>query len=112
MYCDLAYFHYSFIHFCDGICGPDECIYLVNDIKTNETAAVDTPCAKTYQAELDKRGWTLTHIFNTHHHWDHTVSARALTIGTLASFVHLLKDCQEILLTPDSPSGLRSYSNV
>lgn len=33
---------------------------------------MDTPCAKSYESELAKRGWTLTHILNTHHHWDHT----------------------------------------
>lgn len=53
-------------------CLDDNYGYLIHCAETNETAAVDTPCAKTYQAELDKRGWTLTHIFNTHHHWDHT----------------------------------------
>ena len=33
---------------------------------------VDTPEAKPYQDEMSQRGWTLTHILNTHHHWDHT----------------------------------------
>ena len=46
--------------------------YLIHCPTTGETAAVDTPCAKSYESELAKRGWTLTHILNTHHHWDHT----------------------------------------
>ena len=45
--------------------------YLIHDPKTGRTAAVDTPCAATYKRELDKRGWKLTHILNTHHHTDH-----------------------------------------
>lgn len=53
-------------------CLDDNYGYLIHDEKTGQTAAVDTPCAKTYNEELKKRNWTLTHIFNTHHHWDHT----------------------------------------
>ena len=45
---------------------------MLHDDESGQTAAVDTPCAKTYRKELDSRGWKLTHIFNTHHHWDHT----------------------------------------
>lgn len=45
--------------------------YLIHNPKTGETAAVDTPCAASYKRELERRGWTLTHILNTHHHHDH-----------------------------------------
>lgn len=44
---------------------------MIHNPKTGETAAVDTPCATAYKNELSKRGWTLTHILNTHHHHDH-----------------------------------------
>jgi len=47
-------------------CLSDNYGYLIHDEKTGQTAAIDTPCARTYQQELDKRGWHLTHIFNTH----------------------------------------------
>lgn len=53
-------------------CLDDNYGYLIHDEATGETAAVDTPCASTYTKELEKRNWKLTHIFNTHHHWDHT----------------------------------------
>ncbi|GAX25988.1 hydroxyacylglutathione hydrolase [Fistulifera solaris] len=53
-------------------CLNDNYGYLLHDATTGATAAVDTPEAGPYQAELRARGWTLTHIFNTHHHWDHT----------------------------------------
>eukprot|EP00559_Dactyliosolen_fragilissimus_P002183 CAMPEP_0184857638 /NCGR_PEP_ID=MMETSP0580-20130426/2789_1 /TAXON_ID=1118495 /ORGANISM="Dactyliosolen fragilissimus" /LENGTH=269 /DNA_ID=CAMNT_0027353347 /DNA_START=207 /DNA_END=1016 /DNA_ORIENTATION=- len=53
-------------------CLDDNYGYLIHDPATGETAAVDTPDAEVYQKELEKRGWKLTHIFNTHHHWDHT----------------------------------------
>ena len=53
-------------------CLDDNYGYLIHCSATGQTAAIDTPCAKTYKKELEKRGWSLTHIFNTHHHWDHT----------------------------------------
>ena len=46
--------------------------FLIHDIDTQQTIAIDTPEAATYTKELQHRGWTLTHIFNTHHHGDHT----------------------------------------
>lgn len=45
--------------------------FLLHDPTTGATAAIDTPDARDYKQELAKRGWTLTHIFNTHHHHDH-----------------------------------------
>lgn len=53
-------------------CLDDNYGYLIHDPATGDTAAIDTPDADTYREELIKRGWKLTHIFNTHHHWDHT----------------------------------------
>lgn len=53
-------------------CLSDNYGYLLHDPVTGQTAAVDTPDAKPYQDEMDRRGWKLTHILNTHHHWDHT----------------------------------------
>jgi hypothetical protein len=47
-------------------CLGDNYGYLIHNEATGQTAAIDTPCAKTYQKELNKRGWKLTHIFNTH----------------------------------------------
>ena len=52
-------------------CLSDNYGYLIHDEKTGQTAAVDTPEASVYENELEKRGWALTHILNTHHHWDH-----------------------------------------
>jgi hydroxyacylglutathione hydrolase len=53
-------------------CLQDNYGFLLHDPTTGETAAIDTPDAKPYKEELEKRGWKLTHIFNTHHHHDHT----------------------------------------
>jgi hydroxyacylglutathione hydrolase len=52
-------------------CLQDNYGYLLHDSATNLTAAVDTPDARAILAALARRGWELTHIFNTHHHGDH-----------------------------------------
>jgi hydroxyacylglutathione hydrolase len=54
------------------VCLSNNYGYLLHDPATGHTAAVDTPCGKTYKEELERRGWKLTHILNTHHHYDHT----------------------------------------
>jgi hydroxyacylglutathione hydrolase len=46
--------------------------YIIHDRKTGQTAAIDTPDANKYLVQLNKRQWKLTHIFNTHHHLDHS----------------------------------------
>jgi Metallo-beta-lactamase superfamily len=53
-------------------CLNDNYGYILHDEATGQTAVVDTPEVGPYQRELNARGWKLTHILNTHHHWDHT----------------------------------------
>ena len=45
--------------------------YLVHDSATGATAAIDTPEVAAILNALDATGWKLTHILNTHHHFDH-----------------------------------------
>lgn len=52
-------------------CRDDNFGVLIHDAKTGQTAAIDAPALQPILNELDKRGWTLTHIFTTHHHIDH-----------------------------------------
>ncbi|PQA88764.1 hydroxyacylglutathione hydrolase [Hyphococcus luteus] len=59
-------------------CLSDNYGYLVHDRETGETAAIDTPDAEAINRELEKAGWRLTHIFNTHHHFDHAGGNLAL----------------------------------
>lgn len=54
------------------LCLSDNYGYLLHDTASGQTAAIDTPCGKTYQQALQRHGWKLTHILNTHHHHDHT----------------------------------------
>jgi hydroxyacylglutathione hydrolase len=52
-------------------CLSDNYGYLIRDEATGEAACIDTPEAKVILAELDKLGWRLAYIFNTHWHPDH-----------------------------------------
>jgi len=45
---------------------------LIHDPESGETAAIDTPEVAKIEAACAERGWTLTQIWNTHHHPDHT----------------------------------------
>lgn len=45
--------------------------YLVHEPSSGATAAIDTPEVAPILKALDEKGWTLTHILNTHHHFDH-----------------------------------------
>ena len=52
-------------------CLSDNYAFLLHDRQSGATAAIDTPDGPAIEAELDRRGWRLTHILNTHHHADH-----------------------------------------
>ncbi|KAJ1469083.1 beta-lactamase-like protein [Baffinella frigidus] len=53
-------------------CLQDNYGFLIHDRATGATAAIDTPEVAPILAALDRRGWKLSHILNTHHHGDHT----------------------------------------
>lgn len=52
-------------------CLNDNYGFLLHSEATGETAAIDTPEVAPILRELDDKGWRLTHILNTHHHFDH-----------------------------------------
>jgi len=53
-------------------CLDDNYGYLVHDPKTCLTASIDSPDVDVIMSALQEKNWVLTHILNTHHHWDHT----------------------------------------
>ncbi len=59
-------------------CLSDNYGYLIRDKASGCVAAIDTPDANAINDELDEAGWRLTHILNTHHHWDHAGGNLAL----------------------------------
>jgi hydroxyacylglutathione hydrolase len=50
----------------------DNYIWLVHDEASGETAIVDPGDAAPALAEAKRRGWRVTQVWNTHHHWDHS----------------------------------------
>ena len=52
-------------------CLSDNYGFLLHDSKSKLTATIDTPEASAINNALEEKGWKLTHILNTHHHWDH-----------------------------------------
>ncbi|MEX3016426.1 hydroxyacylglutathione hydrolase [Gymnodinialimonas hymeniacidonis] len=59
-------------------CLSDNYAFLLHDPDTGATACIDVPDHAPIIAELDARGWTLSHILITHHHWDHVQGVDAL----------------------------------
>ena len=52
-------------------CLSDNYGYLIHDPDSGHTATIDTPEVGPINAALSETGWKLTHIMNTHHHFDH-----------------------------------------
>jgi hydroxyacylglutathione hydrolase len=52
-------------------CLNDNYGFLLHAPESGVTAAVDTPEVEPILSALDDKGWTLTYIWNTHHHGDH-----------------------------------------
>ena len=59
-------------------CLNDNYGYLIHESGSGLTATIDTPEVAPINAALEQRGWRLTHIFNTHHHFDHAGGNEAL----------------------------------
>ena len=53
-------------------CLSDNYAYLLHDAATGATGIVDPSEAPPVLAALERHSWKLTHILNTHHHFDHT----------------------------------------
>lgn len=60
------------------LCLSDNYGVLIHNPQTGETASIDAPEAQPVFEALKTKGWTLTHLFNTHHHADHTDGNLAL----------------------------------
>jgi len=45
--------------------------FLLHDTESGRTACIDTPELEPILDALERRSWTLTEIWNTHHHFDH-----------------------------------------
>lgn len=68
-------------------CLSDNYGFLVRDDATGKTATIDTPDADAILAELDRLGWKLDLILNTHWHPDHAGGNAAIKAATGATIV-------------------------
>ncbi|MGH1419699.1 MAG: hydroxyacylglutathione hydrolase [Hyphomicrobiaceae bacterium] len=66
-------------------CRSDNYGVLAHSAETNETASIDAPDANAVLAALEDKSWSLTHVFTTHHHNDHTEGNLALKQQTGAT---------------------------
>jgi len=60
----------------------DNYLWLVHDEASGETAVVDPGDAAPVLAEAERRGWTISQIWNTHWHPDHTGGNLAIKEAT------------------------------
>jgi hydroxyacylglutathione hydrolase len=77
-------------------CLADNYAYLAHDPDTGETAAVDVPEAGPILKALADRGWTLSHVLLTHHHWDHIEGLEALLAAHPALVVGAKADIKRL----------------
>ncbi len=74
----------------------DNFIYLINDPDSGETAAVDPAVAGPVFDTLKEKGWSLSHILNTHHHPDHIGGNMELKEATGCTIVGAASDASRI----------------
>src|SRR5258707_3077606 len=77
-------------------CLKDNYAYLVHDAQAKLTAVVDHSEPEPVKEALARKGWALTHILNTHHHFDHTGGNVPLKEQTGATVVGPEKDRDRI----------------
>ncbi len=68
-------------------CLDDNYAFLIRDDATGLAATIDTPDADAILAELDRLGWKLALIMNTHWHPDHAGGNAAIQAATGAAIV-------------------------
>lgn len=60
------------------MCRSDNFGVLIHDPEIGITASIDAPEEAAINAALAEKGWTLSHILLTHHHYDHVEANEAL----------------------------------
>lgn len=83
----------------------DNYLYLIHDPDSGQTAIVDPAVKEPVLDACAQRGWTLTHILNTHHHWDHTGANKALKADTGCKIIGFSGDKDRIPGIDQTVSG-------
>jgi hydroxyacylglutathione hydrolase len=74
----------------------DNYVWLVHEPESGETMVVDPAVAEPVLAEADARGWTITQIWNTHWHPDHTGGNAAIKAATGCTITGPEAECERI----------------
>jgi hydroxyacylglutathione hydrolase len=77
-------------------CLSDNYDFLIHDPVSGATAVVDVADAAPIEAELARRGWQLSEIWLTHHHWDHIDGAEPLRTATGAKITGAAADAHRL----------------
>lgn len=89
-------------------CLKDNYAYLVHQSETGATLCVDVPEAGPILKALADRGWSLSDIYLTHHHWDHIDGVEDLRQATGAKVTGAKADAARLpaldqTVSPDDP---------
>lgn len=74
----------------------DNYIYIIHDPDSNETAVIDPAVSQPVLDTLKNRNWSLSYIFNTHHHNDHVGANLELKERTGCQIVGFGEDSKRI----------------
>lgn len=74
----------------------DNYVYLAHDPETGTTGVVDPADAEPVLAAAAAKGWTITHILNTHHHPDHVGGNLEIKEATGCTIVGARNDAARI----------------
>ncbi len=77
-------------------CLKDNYAYLIHDAASGQTAVVDVPEPAPILAALAERGWSLSQILITHHHWDHIDGVETLRAATGAKVIGNAADAHRL----------------
>ena len=77
-------------------CLANNYAFLLHSSDTGETALIDAPEADPILSELKTRGWQLTEIWLTHHHWDHIDGAGEIKEATGAKLIGAAADAHRL----------------
>lgn len=77
-------------------CLSDNYAYLIHDPATETVTLIDAPEAAPILAALYERGWKLSHILITHHHFDHIDGVAMLEAATGARVIGAQADAHRL----------------
>lgn len=77
-------------------CLSDNYAFLAHDPATGQTAAVDVPEAGPILKTLADKGWTLSHVLLTHHHYDHVEGLGELLSAAPAAVIGAAADAHRL----------------